>query len=62
MQQLQDMYTVVNKTLVNPDGKNVLVTEPGKFGQNISQIDINFDTTGKCYSFKNKCCVNGYHS
>ena len=41
------VHNVVNKTLVNPDGKNVLVTEPGKFGQNISQIDINFDTTGK---------------
>ena len=41
------VHNVVNKTLVNPDGKNVLVTEPGKFGQNISQIDINCDATGK---------------
>ncbi|MBZ9688995.1 5'-nucleotidase C-terminal domain-containing protein [Clostridium estertheticum] len=41
------VHNVVNKTLVNPDGKNVIVTEPGKFGQNISQIDMNFDAAGK---------------
>ncbi len=41
------VHNVVNKTLVNPDGKDVLVTEPGKWAQNVSQIDMNFDAAGK---------------
>lgn len=33
-------------TLKNPDGKIVPVVEPGKYGQNVSRININFDSQG----------------
>lgn len=33
-------------TLKNPDGKTVVLTQPGKYGQNISQIDITVNADG----------------
>ncbi len=45
------MHVVLNDlSLKNPDGKVVPVVEPGKYGQNVSQIDIGIGADGKIIS------------
>lgn len=49
------VHNVVNDlTLVNPEGKVVPVVEPGKYAQNVSQIDIAVDSDGKIVSVATK--------
>lgn len=41
-------------TLKNPDGKEIPVTEPGKWGQNVSQLDITVNANGNVTGIADK--------
>lgn len=48
-------------TLKNPEGNVVPVLEPGKFGQNVSQININFNSVGDFIGISTmNVSMNGY--